>query len=175
MFVRFERVRSKRTLFFIMEFIVWYNRPAQKTAVALFEAVFLVACLAGYLTGGMYDSLRDSLIMLACAAAGIISGVAVYVIVSRFDGRYFIFDGKGIRQYRKNSLMREITWDSILKVGVWHEWNIGAVEFGPRSLRLEYVEKGEERVLVTLFSGSDAAFITESGLHEKCGEFACDK
>ena len=101
-----------------MEFIVRYNRPAQKTAVALFEAIFMVACLAGYLTGGMYDSLRDSLIMLACAAAGIISGVAVYVIVSRFDGRYFIFDGKGIRQYRKNSLMREITWDSILKVGI---------------------------------------------------------
>ena len=147
------------------EIKVQKNKSAQKFFTWLSAIVLVFLCLLGYFLGGMFNSLTDSLIMGGVILGAIVLCLLVYMLIRLCSNSHFIFNDKGLYEYKRNELIKEIRWEQIenLKHGIFWFTSDIPIPLGVSYLSFMFTNTdGESRFFNTPLSKRDAERIEET-------------
>ena len=149
--------------------ITIYNaRTQQKWLTILSCAGMEFLLILGFFLGEIYNSRKDTLILLTLMLGVFLLSVVIYFLLIRFANSVFIVSETGFVRKINKIIVLEVKWDDVICIGTYHIYDFFHIDCGPLFLGIDYYDENhDQKTLNVSFSSKDAKRLKTSQIHKK--------
>ena len=148
--------------------IIYNARTQQKwlTFSACGALEFLL--ILGFFLGEIYNSRKDSLIVLLMIFSVLLISIVTYFLLIKFANSVFVFDETGFVRKINKKVVLEVKWEDVINIGTYQIYDFFKIDCGPFFLGIDYYDENHnEKTLNVAFSSKDAKRLKMSRLNKK--------
>ena len=122
----------------------------------------------GFFLGEIYNSRKDSLIVLLMIFSVLLISIVTYFLLIKFANSVFVFDETGFVRKMNKKVVLEVKWEDVINIGTYQIYDFFKIDCGPWFLGIDYYDENHnQQHLSVAFSSKDAKRLKMSRLNKK--------
>ena len=148
--------------------VVYNARTQQKWLTFSACGVMESLLIFGFFLGGIYNSRKDTIIVLSIMLGVLLCSVVIYLLLIKFANSMFIFDETGFVRKINKKVVLEVKWEDVINIGTYQIYDFFNIDCGPFFLGIDYYDENHNvKTLQVAFSSKDAKRLKMSRLNKK--------